>query len=222
MSGFTGYNPNKVKDLRNSINSTIAPKVKDAIINELKTGIVTPISTAWYTQEGKDYFDAFSEAVKNTGPIIEEIFNAFIKGLEIAANNWAENVQSKDRITLPNLSGLNLKLDVSAVKKDKGGDIGIDEAAATQVANNAAQVKTNVNNELRTLSKSLSATSAFLGQGQAEAVEACFTKIQDEVAKIFSFLSEDTGNGQSLKSAIKAAVEKYGDVGSKTSSYFNG
>jgi len=221
MGDFIGYNPSKIEDLANNKVKNIANNVGTKIINELRTGVITPISTCWYTQEGVEYFEGFKAAVKSSDKVIEDVFNAYIEGLQRAADNWRDNSKSKKSAKCNKLNGVvKLDLNVSAVKPDKSGNEGIDYTAALAVANSLGAVRSKIQSELDALAKTLDASQAFLGRGQADAVKNCFGKIQSEVAKIFKFLDEDT-NGDSLKTSIKKAADKYGDVGSKTSDFFN-
>ena len=219
MSAFTGFNPNQIEQLSRTVN-TISNEVGNSIRIKLESGIVTPISQAWFTQEGVDYFNSFRDAVRNSENIIQEIFNAFNQGLRKAGENWADQVRSRQRVSVQNVGRPNLNINVSAVRPDRGGDIGIDENAANAVANQVAGIRADIQAELKSQAQRLEANAAFMGHGQADAVRNCFTQINEEVARIFRILDED-GDGQSLRSAIKAAVTKYGQIGANTSSFFN-
>lgn len=216
-NNMTGFNPTEVEAMSSKIQQA-ANSVSETIVSKLKSGVVSPISKAWYTEEGVKFFQAFAESVKQTGTSIEEIFNSFVTSVENAGNNWAENAQQTERVSLTRVSGIDLNLDVSEVQNNKGGDVGIIEADATAVANGLPGVRQEIESELSRIANNLSAESAFLGHSQAEAVTACFKKVNVIVSKVFDFLIEGENN---LQSQIKKAVEKYGDVGSQTASAFN-
>ena len=87
------------------------------------------------------------------------------------------------------------------------------------MAGNISNVQSNIKEGLSNIAKKLDANSAFIGQNQGEAVQSLFNRLADSVSEIFKFLTEDgamttsSGESQSVRTAIKNAVSKYGDSG---------
>lgn len=216
MADFTGYNPQEVEALGGQIKNA-ASKVSTGIVEKIKSGIVSPISEAWFSPEGVEFFEQFAQTVKSTGTEIEKAFNDFMKSVESAGNNWAQNVKGPT-VALGEVGTIDMTLDVSSMKPDNGGQVGIMEAAATSVAGMVPGVKSDIESTLAQIAGSLEASSAFLGRGQASAVQSCFRVVNNAVAKIFNFL---TDGDNSLQGQINKAVSKYGDIGTETASAFN-
>jgi predicted PP-loop superfamily ATPase len=99
-------------------------------------------------------------------------------------------------------------------------NVGVITAQAEAVSSKVLGVRVQIGQELSTISTRLEASAAFIGGGQAAAIQECFRKIHAEVAKIFNFLTDDT-NGKSLRTYIKEAVAKYGTISEAIVKNFN-
>lgn len=215
-SGFTGFNPEEIDNLANAIKN-YATQTKTAIINNLKNGVIVPISKTWFTPEGVEYWKAFAEDVKKTAEPITDAFNTFIDNIGKAEKNWAESVGAEITAVKGDLEELDMTLDVSDIKSSDGSKIGIIESEATSVADKLSAVETTINTELTQIAQKLEASSAFLGGDQASSIKSCFESVSKEVAKVFNFLTEGDNN---VMSQIKAAVDKYGNIATTTSNAF--
>lgn len=213
---LTGYNCQKVNDLRNVINNT-AQQSAQGIVERLNSDIVVPMSTAWYAPEAVTFFEGFAATVKATGENITAAFDAFRAAVESAGRNWAENTGGEIP-SLPAIDAVQLELNVSSIQTNNAGNVVIDENQATAIANRLQEVEEGIKNDLRNLAGNLNAETAFIGQGQAEALENCFVTISGEIHKIFKYL---TAGEDSLQGQIHKAVKKYQDVSSGISSAFN-
>ncbi len=214
---FTGFDTAAINQLVSEING-YADETASTIIDNLKSGVITPISNVWFTPEGVEYWQAFSEDVAGTAETIAEAFNNFINAIGKAEQNWAENTGADVDIVEGNIGDLNMNLDVSDIKEMNGTQIGIKEAEAESVASSLGTVEENILSSLNEIANKLNSDTAFLGRNQGEAIRSCFGVVEQQVAKIFNFLTEGDNN---VNSQIKAAVQKYGDVGSSTSTSFN-
>lgn len=215
---FTGFDPEEIDRLAQDVNS-YAEETASTITTKLESGIISPISQCWYTPEGVEYWQAFAEDVSKSSETIAEAFNSFIDSVGEAEKNWAENVNASDvDIVSGNIANLDMNLDISEIKEKDGTKMGIIESEAERVASTLGSVEEEINSSLKEIANKLNSDTAFLGREQGQAVTNCFEIVEQQVAKIFNFLTEGDSN---VSSQIKAAVTKYGDVGSSTSSAFN-
>lgn len=215
-ANLTGYNCERVQELRDVINNT-AQQSGQGIVERLNSDIIVPMSTAWYAPEAVTFFEGFASTVKATGQNITAAFDAFRAAVEAAGRSWAENTGG-DMPRLPAIDSVELNLNVSSIQTNNAGNVVIDQNQANAVANRLQEVEEGIKNDLRNLAGNLNAETAFIGQGQAEALENCFVTISGEIHKIFKYL---TNGEDSLQSQINKAVKKYQDVSSGISSAFN-
>ena len=213
---FTGYNKERVEDLRGAINTT-AQNAAEGIVEKLGSGIITPISNAWYAPEAVTFFENFAEVVAKSGTNIHTVFEEFKKYVEEAGKNWAENTGGEIPV-LPAIDDITLTLDVSSVKeKAANGDVGVFSNEAMTVVNSLNAVQEDIKDQLESLAAQLSADTAFIGGSQAESIQNCFVAVSGEVHKIFNYLTEGE---DSLRGALTKSVEKYGDVSEGISTAF--
>ena len=212
----TGYNCGQVNALRDVINQ-IAAKAGNGIVERLHSDIIVPMSGVWYAPEAVEFFGGFATAVKASGENITNAFDAFRGAVESAGKNWAENTGGE----VPALAAIdlvNLDLNVSDILPENGGNVTIDEQQATTIADKLPEVEAAIKSDLEGLAASLNAETAFMGHGQAEAVQNCFVQVSGEIHKIFKYLTEGEN---SLQGQIKKAAAKYGDVSTSISSAFS-
>lgn len=214
---FTGFDTEAINKLVSDIKG-YAEETSTTIIENLKMGVISPISKCWFTPEGVEYWEAFSEDVRGTSEMITEAFNGFINAIGKAEQNWAENVNASIDVVSGDISNLNMNLDVSDVKDRDGSRMGIIESEAESVASSLGTVEESILSSLNEIAQKIDSEAAFLGREQGQAIKECFAVVEQQVAKIFSFLTEGDNN---VNAQIKAAVQKYGDVGESTSSAFN-
>jgi len=216
---FTGYNYDQITQLSTKVAST-STQVAELIVSKLQGDIVAEIAKQWYAQEAVSFFQRFAEEVLKTAPHIQEIFEAYNKGIFEASEFWKGRTDTQASAVKSTVELPNMRVDVSAVEPLINGNAGIFEAGAEAVANKIPGVRADISNQLKVYAGSLEAASSFLGQGQAGAVEELFVRIQEEVAKIFRFLEEDA-NGPSLMSIIKQTVKDYQAAGQDVTKAFN-
>lgn len=217
MNNFTGFDTEAINQLVSDIKG-YANETASSITENLKTGLISPISKCWFTPEGVEYWQAFSEDVADTSEIIADAFNSFIDAIGEAERNWAENTGADIDVVEGDVEDLNMALDISEIKDRDGSKIGIIESEAESVASNLGTVEENILSALNEIAQKINSEAAFLGRNQGEAVKACFAVVEQQVARIFNFLTEGDNN---VNAQIRAAVQKYGDVGDSTSSAFN-
>lgn len=215
-SEMTGYNCEQVNALRDVINNT-AQEAGRNIVERLHSDIIVPMSTVWYAPEAVTFFEGFADIVKDSGTNITQAFDLFRAAVQAAGQNWAENTGGQAP-ELATLEEVILTLNVSDIQPENAGSVLIDEKQATNIANKLGQVEENIKSELQALANNLDAESAFIGHGQADALQKCFVNISGEIHKIFKYLTEGE---KSLQGQINAAVTKYQEVSSGISNSFN-
>lgn len=212
----SGYNAANVNALRDVINST-AQQASSEIVERLHSDIIVPMSSAWYAPEAVEFFGGLAETVKASGQNITKAFDAFRTAVQSAGENWAENTGG-EAPSLATIDEVELTLNVSDIQPDNAGNVTIDEARATTIANSLPEVEEGIKSDLQTLAGNLSAETAFIGHGQADALQQCFVAVSGEVHKIFKYL---TDGEESLQGQINKAVQKYQDVSTGISDAFN-
>lgn len=212
----TGYNCQQINDLRDVINNT-AQQAGQGIVERLHNDIIVPMSSVWYAPEAVEFFEGFASTVKASGENITAAFDAFRGAVESAGTNWAENTGG-EAPSLPTIDTVELNLNVSEIQPDNGGNVVLDEGQATTIANRLTEVEEGIKSDLESLAGNLNAESAFIGHGQAEALQQCFVNVSGEIHKIFKYL---TDGDESLQGQINKAVQKYQDVSSGISDAFN-
>lgn len=209
-----GYNPEKFVDLGNTIN-TIAEKAVEEIGEKIQNGLYIPISTAWYTQEGKDYFHELTGVIRDASVSIYYVYKDFRDFVQQAGEVWAENTKNPAPDT-PSVHPLEITgIDDSIIEADFEGNVIIDESAALAVANNLGQVKTDIINRIQELNGTLEAKVQFIGGGQAEAVKDLFVRIVSIIDKLFTTIIGDGASdteGDSIYASINRAVKKQREV----------
>ncbi len=220
-----GYNPEKVVELGEEIVSA-CDNVMKIIVNILQTDLINPISQAWYTPEGKAYFDSFAKHVKNLRLGVYQTFLSFKNSIQTTADEWAKLSVGNSGLEAPtvNLASLNFpdaELDVSVIlDKREDGDIGIDVDKAQTVANGLGTAQQSITNGINAIAQSVTASAAFLGGGQSAAINSCFTSINTAVSDVFKILTEGNGESQSISEAIKIASANHTNFGAEVSSAF--
>lgn len=209
--GFNGYNSEEISKLRNVINNA-AQSTRQIIVGKLNTSLILPISAVWYAPEAITFFEQFAEVVKKAGINITETFDNFRSFVETAGKDWALTTGG-EAPSLASIDQVELILDVSSIKaKNSNGDVGINIGEAFNITKiNLPQLKEEIKEEIKNLTNSLNAETAFIGGEQASAIEECFVSLTNQVYTIFNFLTE--GENSLIKQIEKTAI-KYENVSS--------
>lgn len=206
--GFNGYNSEEISRLRVSINNT-AETTRQIIVGKLNSSLILPISVVWYAPEAITFFEEFAEVAKKAGINITESFDNFRSFVEAAGKKWASTTGGESPILEP-IDQIELILDISSIKaKNSNGDVGINMGEAFNIVKKIPQLKEEIKEEIKKLTNSLNAETAFIGGEQASAIEECFVSVTNQVYTIFNFLTEGEN---SLVKQIENTVQKYGNV----------
>lgn len=216
MFGFIGYDCEQINALRDVINST-AQQAGNGIVERLHGGIVVPMSSVWYAPEAVEFFEGFASDVKKAGEKITAAFDAFRGAVEGAGEIWAENTGG-EAPSLAAIDNVDLDLNVSDIQPKLGNAVVIDKEQATTIASNLTEVEEGIKSDLENLAQNLNAESAFIGHGQADALQTCFVEVSGAIHKLFKNLTEGKNN---LQSQINKSAEKYSNLSIKLSDAFN-
>ena len=143
MEGFIGYNKENIEALRGVVERAYAQMVT-AVPSIVRNGIIIPISTVWYTQEGYNYFQAFGRAVNSTSILMHDCYQAFIDDIQNAGAAWAETT-GNERPVLGVIDQAPMYVAVDEIQAvDSNGSAVIDVEAARGIANGLSAVKEEI------------------------------------------------------------------------------
>lgn len=225
-----GFNDTKAREIRDVVETACRdvtggtqnqPESITVIINN---EIITPISTSWYTKEGKDYFTKFETYVNSLTRDIMEAYNGFIDNINQAGRNWQANTGNTFTDLQPLvLEDARIAVDTSPIQElDSNGSAIIDvNALQNDVVAKLGLIRERIVQGAIDANSRLKAEASFIGGDQALAMQECFTRIAEIIGKIFGFL-DGTGESeaQSLSAAITTAYEKQQSVATDTAEAF--
>lgn len=238
-----GFNEAAVEALSTNI-STAYTNCTNGILETLKEEIVDKIATVWYAPEACGFFGKEDEGVtipesnlkqvvKSTSDAIFDCFDGFRKDIQAAGQNWYDNTSGQGgsteagasaggeggEVQLATFDKIELDLDVKSIsKQDESGNVVLDDSGVQAVEGNLTQVEESIKTKMTAEKEQLDASTAFIGGGQADAIESCFGKLLEAISGIFKWLSEGE---DSLASAFGKARQKYIDVASNIASVYN-
>ena len=112
-----------------------------------------------------------------------------------------------------------MKLTVSEIEaSDSEGNVVLDSAGVSAVSQKLTQVQENIKTKMTAEKEKLDAATSFIGGGQATAIQNCFGRLLEAIAKIFDWLTEGE---DSLQKAFDGAMKKYSDVATNIASVYN-
>lgn len=201
----SGYNKKQIDGLDTVIN-TAMKDVGDAIVNKLEEDLVKKVGEKWYAQEAKDYFKDVHDDIAKSGETIQGIFSKFRDALQQSGESWATMTKNAAP-SIGAIKNLSLDLNTAAIKilRDDGAAV-LYEKDVNTIADGLDNVEKDLKTVILKYKEELDASTAFIGHGQAEAINDCFNRILEEVHKLFQKLL--VGDA-SVKVALKAFKEKY-------------
>jgi len=231
---WTGFNGDKIKEVADELQKNADDAIAN-VITMIETLVVIPISSIWVSEEAVIYFNKFKEYVDKVPDAVYAYFDTFRQSLENAYKTWLKNTGGevaefdptmsaahKTFLTPIDANGEIKQLDISSIipitpNGDRGANIeeldsfivsleGVKESIVTAIkVSNISQIEV-----------------ALLGGEQVKSATAAYSYVYDLVEKLFDFLTiDDPDNGlQSLKSAMEAVIEKYGNTATTASSIF--
>lgn len=209
---IAGYNKERVEEIGQVIIRTYAT-IADQLGVKIEQQLVVPMSTLWYAPEAVDEFNDIAKAVKKMGKNMEEAYQAYRDWIQKMGETWAENTKGK-KPHLANPHEIGIKVNVSAIQKENGGNVTLDEAGAIAVAGKMADLHAEMLSLVKSEHAKLEAASAFIGHGQAAAATACFIKVADALSQLFQLM-------ETIGERLKQYAKKYQEVGEGIASQLN-
>ncbi len=210
MADFTGFNPT---DITASIKNMNASYTELSNIFNTKTKkFVEDVSMYWACPEAKTYFNGdFKTVTNNLGKTIESNFAMIIDLMNNAAQAWARTT-SASFTSVAFQGGLIKEVDVSLIKDNINGDIGINGEKNISLANSfQADLRSTIESILK---KCKNISNGFLGGNQKQALDA---RINTVYNAILSCISDQTSK---LVVNVKSTAQKYQSSAGVVSNYF--
>ena len=236
-----GFNKEKVEELSNPIKKVYYNCVQ-GILEEIKKGVVDPMSHAWYAPEACAFFgdaepgitvdeENLKKIVKDETDGIFKCFDGFRKDIQEAGQHWYNNTKAGNsngeanaekggnEVQLATFDKKDLELNVTPISKQDGaGNIYLDPDAVDKVVKGLPDCQKAIADRMLKEKTILNATTAFIGGGQSEAIDKCFVELLKAVSKIFKWLSEGEG---SLDKAFTKASIKYDKIAKGIADRYN-
>ncbi len=200
-----GYNPGEIEALGVTIDS-IAQSAGEKIAEILEVDIVKPMSTIWYSPEAIKLFTNFQTTCAKCGKDVQTAFDAYRDFIQKAGDTWAEGTGGP-KPEVQTVSEVSIDVPITDIKeKNAVGSIDMNVELARAKAGELEQIEDKIKTEMAALASDLSASTAFIGAGQADAVESLLTAVSESVHEIFSFL---TDGEDSLVGLINAYAQEH-------------
>ncbi len=212
MNNFTGFDPQKVYNVLNSIENSYAD-IFSAIKVHVQNGFIEPMSEKWACTEAQTFFinyvkPAFDEITNK----INTNFSVIFTGINQAARMWAAETGSDYQPK--NLMISQTKIDVSMIKENINGIRGIDKVAAENLTNKLKTFQTEISQCLTNAQNAIK-NGGFLGGNQEAQLYNALGKNKEVINQFVLDLNV------ALEKAIKNTISSYGDTEGKISEAFN-
>ena len=196
MADFTGFNPTDITASIKNMNASYTELSN--IINTKTKKFIEDVSMYWACPEAKTYFNGdFKTVTNNLGKTIESNFAMII---DLMNNSVAFQ------------GGLIKEVDVSLIKDNINGDIGINGEKNISLANSfQADLRSTIESILK---KCKNISNGFLGGNQKQALDA---RINTVYNAILSCISDQTSK---LVVNVKSTAQKYQSSAGVVSNYF--
>jgi hypothetical protein len=179
MADFTGFNPNEITQSIKNMNSCYAEL--SSIYNSKLKKFVEEVSIYWACPEAKTFFNTeFKTITSNLGRNIENQFVSMNDIMNNAAQAWARTT-SAAFTSVGFQNGLIKEVDVSVIKDNINGDIGIDGERVTSLANSfQADLGASIDTVLK---KCRNISNGFLGGNQKQALDNKITIVNNSIVE---------------------------------------
>ena len=192
---ITGVNPDEVRAAIVLVKSAYGDILK-ALVTDSQNSFINPMSSLWGSPDAVDFFKNYGDVISSLKSSVITTFTSVIESMNSAGKNmtslggstWADVVNDVDTSAV---------LDISVIKDNLDGVIGVDVTSASSTADSAmSTIESKINQELSLACRAVN-TSGFVGDDMQENLVSSLNKIQDAVSSAFS----------TLKTSIKAAIE---------------
>lgn len=200
-----GYNKGAVEEIRTQTN-TMAQETGNIIIDAIKNNIINFVAERWYSEVAVTYFEEFKNVLKSKEDGITAIFQSFNAKMKRAGDEWAQTTQG-EAPDMPPIETITLDLDVSNISNvDANQSRWIEEGLQTSILQPIEDARAEVKSYIENKAYEVDASLAFLGGGQAEAVNTAADQLDEAVNDILNFLVE---GDESLVGAIERYNTEY-------------
>lgn len=211
-NGFTGFNPDEVTTSINSIKAAYSSLIEQ-LGNQIQSQFVDGMSSYWACTQAQEFYrDAFKPAIDQLITDSNSTFESVVSSMNSAAQNWASQTHGS-------WAGMSLevndkKIDISAIQENIGGNRGINETEATNVAAKLPNIAEAAKSALQDAQNAVS-SCGFLGGGQASELQSSLASIKQSIDNAV------TNATDASKKAIDSTVEAYGTLSKDVSSAFS-
>jgi hypothetical protein len=222
MADFTGFNPNDITQSIKNMNSNYSEL--SSIYNSKLKKFVEDVSTGWACPEAKTFFNTdFKTITTSLGRNIENQFSFINELMNNAAQAWCRTTSSSAFTKVPFQNGLIKEVDVSIIKDNINGDIGIDGERVTSLASSfLADLSSSIDSVLK---KCRNISNGFLGGNQRQALDnrinivsnSIVESIKDQMSKLVANVNNTAQKYQTNAGNVTSYFESESGVGTAAS-----
>ena len=233
----------QIKKAYNNCVNGVVDILKTEVVDEIAKYWCSPEACQFFGNEETlpeeyefDKTNNLKEVVRKTSDDIYGYFIQFKKSIEVAYTVWYNNTGGNNReihveenhyaystggsaITLDTFDKEELDLNVSSIKAADGDNVFLKPEGVREVAGSLTDVENQIKSKMTEQKNELNADTAFLGGGQAEAIETCFGRLLEKVSEIFKWLT--TGQDGNLATTFEEVTQKYEKIAETIASSYN-
>ena len=209
---LTGFDPSLVKGAVNAINQA-SQDIEKALFDTNYNSFVSPMSAIWGSPQAVKFFGEYRKAVLEINKEVSKTLTSVFDSMNSAASNLAAIAGSSWARLTPWRSIKDL--DVSCVKDNINGVIGIDTQQATNLSSQMQTIVTAIGQALQEAVTAVD-NSGFIGGEMQSSLKSSLTKIRTNIAHTFNELRSQ------VSTAINETATQYGTTSTNISSAFGG
>ncbi len=208
----TGFNSSKVSNAIANVSSAYV-NIMNALIEKNETSFVIPMSYIWGSSQAKKFFLEYQSVITSMSSEVTTIFKSIVDAMSSAAGILATiagtSWETKE------LSAVKRILDISSIKEEINGVIGIDQTQAVSVADQLDSILQAVSEGLQE-AKTAVDNSGFIGGEIPSRLVSSLGKIEANISNSFSSLK------QQAHDTIQGIANTYTTTSANVSSSFGG
>ena len=209
---LTGYDPSTVSTAIDNVNSSYTA-ILTALVDTNKSSFVDPMSAIWGSPQAKKFFTDYKNVITSMCTEVTNVFKSVVESMSSAASSLASIAGAS--WGAKELSAVTKELDVSCIKEDIGGVIGIDQQQATSIASQLDTILQAVRTALQEARTAVS-NSGFVGGEMQSSLLSSLIKIDTNISNSFTEVKSQ------VVQAIQETVDTYTTTSTNVSSAFGG
>ena len=213
MALTSGFNPTLVTTAIGGVKKSQASLMR-TIVDGVNNQFISPMSNAWACKEAQDFFKEFKTSMDDLVTKADSTFQSVVDTMNQGGVNWANETGNSGAFAKVPYTNYTGRISVDSIKENIGDVRGVDPAAARTAIAAFSALSMNADAALSTAVNAV-ANSGFLGGDQQANLTASLNSIKKDVKETFDSYTNQT------KDYIEKAIEKYGEMESKTSETFN-